>query len=306
MFPAILEVAISIIVVYFLMSTLVSFIKEMIAMVLNKRGRMLYKSLKNLFAESEEATDTLVDKVYESSFVNNLASKFGITKYLNKRPSYIHNANFTEALLDEIRKHGTAVDFKSFADIKNKINTMPDSFIKAKLISIMHELEDAGKGTIANVKHKISEWFDSYMLTVTEVYKNYVTVWVFFISLLVSFCMNLDTIVLAKYFYENKEQRELVLRYAENLKPEDLEIDPNVTGAEREKQVKAKTDQVKKALYSFNLPLGWENFEVKSIFDPKKFIGLFLTTISLTLGAPFWYQIMVNLLNIRKNVTAKK
>lgn len=51
MIPVIIEVAISLIVVYFLMSTLVSFIQEMIAMALSSRGELLKKSLGYLFEE---------------------------------------------------------------------------------------------------------------------------------------------------------------------------------------------------------------------------------------------------------------
>jgi hypothetical protein len=65
---------------------------------------------------------------------------------------------------------------------------------------------------------------------------------------------------------------------------------------------------------SFGLPYGWQDekgegrlvYESKILGNPfpssklVKFLGLFITTVSLTLGAPFWYQMMVSALSIKK------
>jgi hypothetical protein len=350
MFPAILEVMISLVVIYFLLSTVVSFLKEAIAMVFNSRGKILYKSLEDLFGENKEA-NSLLTNVYKSDYVNNLAARFPIVGKLNSRPSYIATENFTGALIDEICKieqeKKTTNVMKTFADIKQKINEMSPSFVKTKLLDIIAELEDSKQTTIENLKKKIGEWFDNYMISVSIIYKNYVTVWVFFISLFFCFKMNIDSLVLVEYLYENSDKRKVVVTFAESVGKDDFVISDSIKGEKRVAKIKELKNSVLGDFNSFELPYGWEvieksdtlkkhkvasarvaqkklkkltesfvakrlNYEQQLLGNEMKgslltkFFGLLISTVSLTLGAPFWYQMMVNLLALRKSIREKK
>ena len=314
MFPTILEVVISLVVVYFLLSTVVSFIKEMIAMLINSRGVILHKSLVHLFDEKEN-NNGLISKIYQSKYVHNLASKFNIANKLNKKPSYIATENFAGALIDEIQKKGNTGDFaKNIAEFKKKIEALDNSFIKTKLNEIITELEETSQANFTNLKKKISEWFDNYMVAVTVVYKNYVSVWVFAISFFICFGMNIDSLVIIEYLFVNKDKREAMVKFAESLPKDKYLVNENASDEERFNATKRMKDSVLKDFSSFELPYGWTgkgngrlDYEAKILgnetgsFDfLKKIVGLFITTISLTLGAPFWYQMMVNLLSMRK------
>lgn|GEM_PF-1136516 len=50
-------------------------------------------------------------------------------------------------------------------------------------------------------------------------------------------------------------------------------------------------------------PIGWKEFPLKGEFDPgaflSKLVGLMLTVIALTLGAPFWFQMISRLTPLR-------
>lgn len=321
MFPAILEVVISLVVVYFLMSTLVSFLNEFIAMIINSRGKILEKSLKHLFVEDDNDSDSLVTKIYQSKFVNNLAAKFSIAAKLNTKPSYIATENFTSALIDEIQKAGVKKSYAhTFEGLKKKIDALKDSFIKTKLEEIIIELEETQQANITAFKKKIAEWFDNYMLTVTEVYKNYVRVWIFVISLLFTFSMNIDSLVLIEYFFENKEKRELMVNFAEKADKNMYAVNDSIKGDKRVEAIKKMNKEILNDFNAFDLPYGWDGdgdgrlaHEAKILGNDKpdqwgklkKFIGLLITTVSLTLGAPFWYQLMLNLLALRKSTTAE-
>lgn len=321
MFPTILEVVISLVVVYFLMSTLVSFCNECIAMMVNNRGKILYKSLKHLFVEEKNEEDSLIEKVYQSKFVNNLAGQFKFANKVVHKPSYIATENFTSALIDEIQKCGVKKAYaRNIDDLKKKIDAVKDSFIKTKLQEIIAELEETQQANITSVKRKISEWYDNYMLTVTEVYKNYIRMWIMGISAVVVVAMNIDSLVLIEYFYENKEKREVMISFAQNVRKDDFEKNDSLSNDQHLEEIKRLKKAVVDDINAFDLPIGWKDggmektlrYEQKILKNPtaastyKKIIGLFLTTILLTLGAPFWYQLMVNLLAIRKSITEKK
>ena len=328
MFPAILEVIISLVVVYFLMSTLVSFCNECIAMIVNNRGKVLYKSLKHLFVEEKNEEDSLIERMYQSKFVNNLAGQFTVARKVVQKPSYISNENFASALIDEIQKCGVKKAYaRNIDDLKKKIDAVKDSFVKTKLQEIIAELEETQQANITSVKKKISEWYDNYMLTVTEVYKNYIRIWIFGISFFVVFTLNIDSLVLIEYFFENKEKREVMISFAENVGRDDYKINDSLTSDQRFEEIIQLKKEVIDEFDAFDLPYGWKddikstliyeqkvldhlpddvNDESVQISYIKKLLGLFLTTISLTLGAPFWYQLMVNLLALRKSITEKK
>lgn len=314
MFPIILEVAISLVVIYFLLSTLVSFINELIAMLFNSRGELLFKSLKHLFAENVDEK-TFVNKIYDSHHITNFASKFGWFKILNKKTEYISSPNFASALIEQIQKNDGTTAVISFTELKNKINGLcNDSFIKTKLQEMISDLEDSGKNDIVSLKITIEKWFNSYMESVTILYKNSVQKFVFFISALVCFSMNVDTLSLIKFFFENKEKREIMVNYAETITKDKYIISDSLKGEARLEKLKATNKEILAQINTFDLPIGWDAENNNQIASQKKdfkswvlkFLGIFLTTISLTLGAPFWYQLMIKLLDLRKNTTKPK
>ena len=62
---------------------------------------------------------------------------------------------------------------------------------------------------------------------------------------------------------------------------------------------------------NYNLPLGWESSEIEvgkvvgKVKLPKlgwilsKISGLILTTLAVSIGAPFWYDVLNKLVNLR-------
>lgn len=107
---------------------------------------------------------------------------------------------------------------------------------------------------------------------------------------------NADTVVLAGTLSTDSVLRESVVAYAQETakKPLPQGEDLSLT----------KTAELKKELQQLQLPLGWSGPPPWEIVDwPqaffKKTTGILLTTFALSLGAPFWFDMLNKLVNIR-------
>lgn len=321
MFPTILEVIISLILVYFLLSTLVSFINEVIAMTFNSRGKLLKRALLELFNENKDDSMSFIEKIYTTRHLKNLSINFGKFKFKGKLPEYIDAKDFSTALLEKIKELDENINIAKLEDYKQIIiDNIDNSFLQKKLLIFLDEIYeeiDEGKTKIFNLKEKIEEWFNSYMGSVSYLYKSQTKIIMFIISVIISFSMNIDSLVLIEYFYENKDQREIMINYAENnINNTKVNIDSLSI-----QELKMKKDSILSEINSFELPIGWhceKGNKTKFFFNSEdsntdnfykliyKLFGLFLTTIALTLGAPFWYQMMMNMLTVKKSISKKK
>src|SRR5919197_2871395 len=96
----VIEVAIGLILVYLILSLLVSAINEAIASTVNRRGTFLVKGLENLLGKE------LGGRVFEHGMVRQLGrkrKKYGLFgKRIVRKPSYIGSPTFATAFLDVV------------------------------------------------------------------------------------------------------------------------------------------------------------------------------------------------------------
>lgn len=327
MFPIIIEVAISLVVIFFLMSTLVSFIYEIIALVFSSRGKVLKNSLKLLLNENKKSA-VIIDSIYESAHIYKLRifKKLNRSQYL---PAHISSESFANALFEHINRGDVTEDISHF---KQHVGDIKNPFLKQKLLTLIAEL-DTGKQTMAGIKENIMKWFDDYMKTVTEVYKLRSKVIICILSAIICLSMNIDTITLTEFFWKNKEKREMMVGFAERLQEETFKLDSvklnnrqgnkdsavlhsTETQDQRIKRILAKNQQILDTLNQFELPIYFNQYiiEKESLKDGCmwaryllfKLFGLAITTFCLTLGAPYWYQMMQKLIQVKKTLSGNK
>ncbi|QQR97772.1 MAG: hypothetical protein IPK18_13195 [Sphingobacteriales bacterium] len=301
----IIEVAISLIVVFFLLSSLVSFINELTAMFINRRGRLLYKSLEMLFGDNN-----ILNNLYSSTQIKDLSTlptlsgKFNkINPFSNNKPEYIGADDFSTALIEKLL--GNITLSSNINNLQTTINNLPESPLKTKLTEILLLLNENGNANIQNFKIEVSNLFNNYMNSVTVIYKNSTKVFIFIISLIITISLNVDSIKLFKYFYNQPEARQVVISYAEkNIVNNDTASKFNFTITDSAKiaEFKEKKDILLNDIIGFDLPIGACVCKDKSV----NIFGLFITVIALTLGAPFWYDLLMKLINARNNISGNK
>jgi hypothetical protein len=278
-----IEVAIGLSFLFFLLSLIVSAVTETIAWVLKWRAVTLEKGIKGMFGDGGLATELLEHPLVQTD----------LTKSSNKkRPSYLSPRNFSAALIDILAKRSTtAAAGVRLEEVKSGAAQIGSCAPKlGEQLQALEEGSDAQ--SLASYRKGLEEWFDDAMDRVSGWYKRWAQLITIGIALLVAVGMKADAVTVAEYLANEPTVRAVVVAKAEETAKE--EEDAASAG-------KSISDSVKDVT-ALKLPLLWDkdNDDV----DWSVIVGLLITTIAISLGAPFWFDTLNKLAHLR--TTGKK
>ena len=282
--------------------------------------------------------NTITDNLFQSPLIASLNQQGNIKlkKVINKitqwdsvGPSYLKSITFSDALLELLRKD-YGFNFKTYSDGLNQIIEQLETELdnreesSSKLSKLPKELlenlytlarqsktkVDQGEGTLKEFQENIANWFDESMERATGVYKRNA----FGLSLLLAFIIalvgNIDTLYITNQLYNDPALNEtlsgLVTQEVNTIQSQCQDL------SEQKKSQciqKAFNDIKVNDIHSF--PIGWEIKTDKSSFFNydihfKKqqsilfaIFGWSITAIALAQGAPFWFDLLNNVVNIR-------
>ncbi|MEM7031013.1 MAG: hypothetical protein AAF629_15715 [Chloroflexota bacterium] len=295
----ILEVAISIVFIYILLSLICSTLKEGVSRVLGLRAATLEAGIYNLLDDKEQPG--LVNDFYDHVLISSLA----YTGFLDKlggqkgKPSYIPAKTFATVVLDLLVPTDKDGGSKTVDSVRKALSDLPDGRLKKSLVLLVDEAGDNLEQTGKNIE----DWFNNTMDRASGWYKRRAQLIILIWGIVISFTLNIDTLQLANALYQDVGLRSVVVSSAEGLAASNSL--PN------------NLDTLTEDLESLQLPIGWEwdteATEERDIMrqlptTPRdwfyKLIGLIFTTAAISLGAPFWFDVLTKLTNLR--ATGKK
>jgi hypothetical protein len=360
----ILEVAIAVVFVYFLLSLLCTVLNEWVARFLALRSRTLEDGIRNLLREDSQSDGgNLADKFYENALVRTLSpiSAFGQRLTGEPKPSYIPSAAFAVALLDTIAKETgkeihkldssallkrvedavdastqdvqdkvaplikAAKEYNSFRDLKDSARLLEADHVRDALVYTLDEAEkdfqfeqvnqaieglsnkklqktllslvdNAGRD-LARAQKDIANWFDAAMERVSGWYKRKLALITLGFAFLITIALNADTINMVQVFASDTGARTMFVAAAEKIADEEFRQDADATAI-----IKEIEDEVQ----DLELPVGWstKTGTPRSLpTTPRGWIvkigGLLATTLLVSLGAPFWFDLLSKLSNLR-------
>ena len=308
-----LEVALGIIFVFMLVSIICSSIREVIEAWFKTRAAYLEHGIRELL--NDKQGKGLARHFYEHPVIFSLFSdqyKPGSTAHRpamlangGNLPSYFPSKNFALAIMDLAARGPITDEVSSHPDspklsldtLRSNILNLNNPLVQRVLLAAI----DASEGDINKVQKNLEAWYDSAMDRVSGWYKR-ATHWiVFWIALFVAVALNVNTITIADYLYRNDAARKVIVARAEAAAKDTSSLNLNYT-------------QAKSALDSLNLPLGWsqgwgaprratEQGAVgvwNNILGP--ILGLLITALAATMGAPFWFDLLNKVMVIRSTV----
>ena len=152
---------------------------------------------------------------------------------------------------------------------------------------------------------RLHDGFDSTMARVTDAFAAESQLWVAAVALIVAIALQLDSFALLKRLSIDDKYRETYLQVATELARE--KADPSKPPA-TEQENKTIDDRIAEAKESYAL-LGSPAISLlparRAFPAPKQIPGVLLSWVLLSLGAPFWFDLLKNLLKLR-SVLAKK
>jgi hypothetical protein len=260
----ILEVAVGLAFVYFALSTLASHINEKVAGTLSWRAKDLEKGIHNLLGEP-----TLSQAVWQHPLIARLGSKPG------RAPAYIPAATFSLALFDTVCPGPAGADI---AQVRHALDQLPETSARRALLAII----DSAYGDIARARQGVEDWFNAAMQRLSGEYKRRLLWFTLLVAAIVATVVGADTIALAQSLWQEEGLRAALVSAAQS-------------------QTGASNQNALQMLSSLGLPLGWSQLPTTAADWSLKVAGLMLTTLAVSLGAPFWFDFLQQFTNPRSS-----
>ncbi len=154
------------------------------------------------------------------------------------------------------------------------------------------------KNSLQIFKEKLEAWFDSNMDRLTgALKKKYVRPLTFWVGLIVVVMLNVDTLQVASYLYDHKAE---TARFADRAQMAAQHIEIMSQDSNKVRQITAVVDSMR-ATVPPNMPMGWTDSQQANwmLTIRQHAIGWLATVMAIMLGAPFWFDLLNKIANLR-------
>ena len=280
----ILEVVIGLVMVYLVLSIGCSGIKEIFASLFGLRATTLEKAIRNML---KSGTNDYTAKLYAHSLIASSAPE-------GQKPSYMSARSFASALFDVLAP-ATPGQPQSIMSLRTAVAQIPEEKLRTTLLNFI----DTSNGTIDDARSKVEHWFDDTMERISGWYKRLAQKIIFCAGLALCFLVNADSLMVVKELWSDQALAHAVVAQANKQVANGLPID----AAGQKEMLKTIVADVRDIN---SPPIGWVR-EAKDIrswpSEPWdiafKIFGILLTAFAITLGAPFWFDLLNTIINLR-------
>ncbi len=286
---AILSIIIGIVFVLLLFSMLTSAVVEVYHAAFSSRGKHLRDTLEIMLGKE------VCDQFYQHEYFRQLSSASKPHSSL-KLPIWIDKGTFSSILADVL----TPADSK--LSVPERIQLVQN----ANLRRVLDFLWRQSHGDITVFQKKVEEWFDDVMARAKDWFGDSTKWRLFFIGLALAGILNADTLQIYKSLSINSALRDELVKNAETF----VTGHQSVAGIDTSKSFdQSKSDfTATKQMYvetvQSPLGLGWSSSTIlpADYFSWLiKLVGWVLTGVAVTLGAPFWYDMLRKMISLKGN-----
>ncbi|GAC1486115.1 MAG: hypothetical protein NVS2B12_41000 [Ktedonobacteraceae bacterium] len=287
----VLEVAISIIFVYILLSLLCSTINEQIIVrILSLRAQILQEGITNMLdnpalvielynhplikALSQDTLYAKSAKVQAARAVQAGASLTPAKPAKVRRPSYIPADIFALALKDVLMQQRAAASGAMGAVSPAPLNLLNlETTLKKLNINIEKDLTG------------VEVWFNSAMARVSGWYKRRVQLFIFLLGIVIAVGLNIDTLSIITTVSHDATVRATLVSAAQGYTTQHT---PDLNALE------SNINQVQPMIGWYGFPNDFQSWLLK-------IVGLLTTTLAVGLGAPFWFDVLNKFVSFRSS-----
>jgi hypothetical protein len=332
----ILDVAIGMVFVYLLLSLICSAANEVIESKLKNRAKSLELGIRNLLGDKG-----LADKLYAHDLISGLFSdKQGKPSYIPSRTFAL--ALMNTVFPDGVAPAGQAAapGANPLAGFRATVAALPADAAAAPIKKALLALIDDAQGDVNKLRANIENWYDAAMDRVSGWYKRRVHAIILLLGLVTAIALNADSAYIARHLSTDPALRNSLVSvsqvYAQKENGGDAgKQTPGQPTQPAGESAQTRFDNNLQQLKELGLPMGWTvegddpRFKGKVAVDPHlkwpgwhlqnasvraewwlqiKFhwLGWLLTALAISLGAPFWFDMLNKLIVVRSTVKPKE
>ena len=164
------------------------------------------------------------------------------------------------------------------------------------------------KSDVEKFRSALELWYNETMDRCTGWYTKQARLIVFCVGFILAIAFNLDTVALVRILSNNPEARRQLATLAEkNYQQYDPKGNLVNTNSAITKEAYSKiTESIKEARAVVGL--GWDDCEFNATYQPNCFhmlAGWFVTALAISLGAPFWFDVLNKVMLLRAGKKAE-
>jgi hypothetical protein len=295
-----LDVLIGLVTVYLAFGMACTASVEAISAWFDVRSKKLEAALNEVFAGMYRPGEPFVKAFYNHPLVQ------ALSQGKDGRPSYIPTkivGQVVESLLT------ANVAEKSFTAAVNALpSTLTDMKETNRIKVLLDTLVTQTRGNAAEFRKAVETYFDTAMDRTSDWFKRYTQNVAIIVAAVLVIGANVDTINLATSLASNPTVRLKMVEIAEQRLKEAQNTESKVTVNNQEgeyEKAKNQSEAAQKVLYraasnmeSAGLQFGWKECPPAKEL-PMKVVGLLVSILAISLGAPFWFEILQRFMQIR-------
>jgi len=274
---AIIDISIGLILIYLVLSLICTIANEFVANIVSLRARTLRAGITRLI-DDQDLRALFMDHGLIASAQVSSDSRLG--------PSYLSGRSVALALLDSLN---TGKPIPEVQDIVTAIGKLPDSNVKDALQTAATQ----ARGDIDKLRAGVASWFDDSMDRMSGIYKRRMH-WISFgIGLAITIVLNADTVSVSKSLWLDSALRAQAVQLASTV------------AAKQSNPAQATITELQQDLRP--MPVGWDSAPGRPDYNwyrslsgtLEKIVGWLITALAITLGAPFWFDLLGKFVNLR-------
>ncbi len=270
------------------------------------------------------------NKLYERFYQHPIILNYGENSMFRK-PCYLTAQNFSTILVDTIKNldsenQAKTADFKMIYETVVHHSKITDPKLVAALAAVYPDRGKVEKppidedtfrilnfhlneaaGDLEVFKARIEQWFDDTMARVSSWYKRQTQLWLFLIGFGLAMALNINAIQIATTLSANKAMAQKVAEMGIVASKDTSYRTDSMVTTQLLQKVNAQSDSLNLLVgYRKPFPAGTSNLQkaasvLNSTFRSgwTNFFGIFITAIAISLGAPFWFDLLNKVVNIR-------
>jgi hypothetical protein len=319
-----LSIAISLVFIFLLIAIMVTAFNQFVFTYWRAGAKQLESYLTKLFF-NDRFWDETFKEIKKSPFISVLQKNPG------NFPGSIPAENFTSALLASLGSNKITIKA-----IEEKLATIKD--YDSDFYKLMQSLLSENP-TIEQLRKEIDKIFNNAMARLSGWYTRNAKLWSFFVALAICVFLNVDVINITRNLWDNKDKAERIASFAvtasKYIEKNDSSQIVFKEGVDTLVTVKVETVAKQKALTqelsaladtnvekpaqqvirSYNIladldiPIGWSKANIPGsqnncmtfiLLWLLKILGILLTALATSLGAPFWFDILNKVSPLKK------